>query len=229
MPNTGLSPSSHLSLVLKSQQQGCREASWNTCNAEPVHFFSTEASTKFSVRFEEAHGLRKASYRGWGHVSGCERPGINSLLNLRRFKTKTLASLQGALTLVCVLLWTRVERVDIGTISSTGTGTLWRKEQKSDRVGSRTRSRRMCKSGGSPSSYGSYLSSGPSKVKMHQEGWRWNLRTSPYWCKQGWKILLYRLWMDWRQYRPCLCSLKLQELTTVKMFYIHIIVIVQIH
>lgn len=32
-------------------------------------------------------------------------------------------------------------------------------------AGSRTQSKRMCKSGGSPSSYGSYLSRGPSEVK----------------------------------------------------------------
>lgn len=192
MPNTGLSLSSHLSLVLKSQQQCCREASWNTCNAEPVYFFSTEASTKFSVRFEGAHGLQKTSYREGGHVSGCERPGINSLLNLRRFKTKTLASLQGALTLVCVLLWTRVERVDTGTISSAGTGTLWRKEGwygwKQNTEQEDVQKWRL--------SFQLWVIfiQGPLRGKMHQE--ELNPRTSLYWCKQGWKILLNRLWME---------------------------------
>jgi len=98
-------------------------------------------------------------------MSGCERPGIKSLLNLRTFKTTTPASLQGALKLVHVLLWTRVGRVDEVAISSARIGTLWRKEQKVDMVRSRTQRRRMCKRGVSPSSCGSYLSRGPSEVK----------------------------------------------------------------
>lgn len=186
---------SHLSLVLKSWPQGCRETSWSTCNAEPVDFFSVEA---LQNSMTDWRGLIvcKRLVTGGEDTSQDVRPGTNCLLSLRRFKTTTPASLPH--TSPCIA----VDKSGNGWCSHHLFCWNW------DIVEKRTegwygQKRNMEEEGAQKGRLSFQLwvvfSQGHVRSKRHQQERRQNPRTSLYWRKQGWKFLLYKLWIDCRQ------------------------------
>lgn len=126
---------------------------------------SPETSTKFWNRFERAQSSQKANYRGWGHSSGHERPGINSVLNPRKFKTSTPPSLQGTLTSAHELLKTRAEWAETFATSPAGSGTTWRKKGKVDTIKKPNTEKEDVQKRKFSFQLYLYLSRGPSKPK----------------------------------------------------------------